>query len=109
MVFKVNFDTKMTGDNELDVTRKSSFNVHLEESYKRRYLNYEPKRYTSLGEEGSMLIISSSDYMSNLSSYIEWKRQAGFEVEVVDIATIGNNQNSIYNFVRNYYQQNPWL
>lgn len=107
VVFKVNFDTKMTGENELDVTRKSSFNVHLEESYKRRYLNYEPKRYTSLGEEGSMLIISPSDYMSNLSSYIEWKRQAGFEVEVVDIATIGNNQNSIYNFVRNYYQQNP--
>ena len=45
--------------------------------------------------------------MSNLSPYIEWKRQAGFEVEVVDIATIGNNQNSIYNYVKNYYQQNP--
>ena len=31
----------------------------------------------------------------------------GFEVEVVDIASIGNNQNSIYNYVRSYYQQNP--
>ena len=26
-------------------------------------------------------------------------------VEVADIATIGNNQNSIYNYVKNYYQQ----
>ena len=107
VVFKINFDTKITGENEMEVSRKSVYNSHLEESYIRRYLNYEPKRYTSLGEEGTLLIISSSDYMSNLSSYIEWKRQAGFEVEVVDIATIGNNQNSIYNYVKDYYQQNP--
>lgn len=107
VVFKINFDTKITGENEMEVARKSAHNTHLEEIYKRRYLNYEPKRYTSLGEEGTLLIISSSDYMSSLSSYIEWKRQAGFEVEVVDIATIGNNQNSIYNYVKNYYQQNP--
>ena len=107
LVFKINFDTKITGENEMEESRKSAYNPHLEVSYKRRYLNYEPKRYTSLGEEGTMLIITSSDYISNLSSYIEWKRQAGFEVEMVDIATIGNNQNNIYNFVKNYYQQNP--
>lgn len=107
VVFKVSFDSKLKGENEIETTRKSSYNLHLEDIYKRRYLNYEPKRYTSLGEEGTMLIISSSEYMSNLSSYIEWKKQAGFEVELVDIATIGNDQNSIFNYVRSYYQQNP--
>ena len=107
VVFKINFDTKITGENEMEGARKSAYNQHLEEIYKRRYLNTNLKGITSLGEEGTLLIISSSDYMSSLSSYIEWKRQAGFVVEAVDIATIGNNQNSIYNYVKNYYQQNP--
>ena len=74
VIFKINFDTKIK-ENEMEVL-KSAYNLHLE-GYNRRYLNYEPKRYTSLGEEGTILIITSSEYMSNLSSYIEWKRQAG--------------------------------
>ena len=105
--FEVNFNTKTSGINELDEQRKSSYNKLIEDSYTRRYLNYIPKKYTSLGEEGSILIITPSEYISNLSSYIEWKRQAGFEVELVDISTIGNTQLNISNYVKDYYQQNP--
>jgi len=105
--FEVNFNTKTSGINELDELRKSSYNKLIEDSYTRRYLNYIPKKYTSLGEEGSILIITPSEYISNLSSYIEWKRQAGFEVELVDISTIGNTQLNISNYVKDYYQQNP--
>ena len=105
--FEVNFNTKTSGINELDEQIKSSYNKLIEDSYTRRYLNYIPKKYTSLGEEGSILIITPSEYISNLSSYIEWKRQAGFEVELVDISTIGNTQLNISNYVKDYYQQNP--
>ena len=105
--FEVNFNTKTSGINELDEQRKSSYNKLIEDSYTRRYLNYIPKKYTSLGEEGSILIITPSEYISNLSSYVEWKRQAGFEVELVDISTIGNTQLNISNYVKDYYQQNP--
>ena len=53
-----------------------------------------------------MLIISPSEYFDELEPFISWKRKSGLEVELVDIATIGNNQSSIYNYVRSYYNQN---
>ena len=57
-------------------------------SYQRRYLNYIPTRYNSIGQEGSMLIISPSEYFNELAPFIEWKRQSGREVVLVDIADI---------------------
>ena len=42
----------------------------------------------------------------NSNHLFSWKRKSGLEVELVDIATIGNNQSSIYNYVRSYYNQN---
>ena len=53
-----------------------------------------------------MLIISPSEYFNELAPFIEWKKQSGREVVLVDIADIGNNQSNIYNYVRTYYQQN---
>ena len=53
-----------------------------------------------------MLIISPSEYFNELAPFIEWKKQSGREVALVDIAEVGNDQNSIYNYVRTYYQQN---
>jgi gingipain R len=53
-----------------------------------------------------MLIISPSEYFNDLAPFIDWKKQSGREVVLVDIEEIGNNQNSIYNYVWTYYQQN---
>ena len=47
-----------------------------------------------------------SEYFDDLAPFINWKKQSGREVVLVDISDIGNNQNSIHNYVRNYYQQN---
>ena len=54
-----------------------------------------------------MLIISPSEYFSEIEKLIDWKMKSGIEVELVDIATIGNSQINIYNYVRNYYNQHP--
>ena len=54
-----------------------------------------------------MLIISPSEYFSEIEKLIDWKMKSGIEVELVDIATIGNSQTNIYNYVRNYYNQHP--
>ena len=35
------------------------------------------------------------------------EKKIWIEVEIVDIATIGNSQTNIYNYVRSYYNQNP--
>ena len=42
-----------------------------------------------------------------MSDWKEWKVRSGFDVDMVPVSTIGNNQSSIYNYVKNYYQNNP--
>ena len=39
------------------------------------------------------------------SNHLFLERESGLEVELVDITAIGNNQSSIYNYVRSYYNQ----
>ena len=103
---KVTFLTKELGLNELSILPRKSISNVVKNTYKRRYLNFNTSRYNSLGQDGSMLIISPIEYFDDLESFISWKRKSGLEVELVDVATIGNNQSSIYNFVRSYYSQN---
>ena len=107
IVVKIEFNSAAKGNNELLRTSDENVLNELKSSYQRRYLNYSPKRYNSIGQEGSMLIISPSEYFNELGTFIEWKKQSGREVVLVDIADIGNNESSIYNYVRTYYQQNP--
>ena len=106
IVVKIEFNQSVKGNNELLRINDENILNDLKNSYQRRYLNYSPNRYTSIGQEGSMLIISPFEYFNELAPFIEWKRQSGREVVLVDIADIGNNQSSIYNYVRTYYQQN---
>ena len=106
IIVKIDFNVSVKGNNEL--TRNTEENIlnELKISYQRRYLNYSPTRYNSIGQEGSMLIISPAEYFNDLAPFIEWKKQSGREVVLVDIADIGNSETSIYNYVRTYYQQN---
>ena len=106
IVVKIEFNKSVKGNNELLRTNDENILNELKSSYQRRYLNYIPTRYNSIGQEGSMLIISPSEYFNELAPFIEWKKQSGREVVLVDIADIGNNQSNIYNYVRTYYQQN---
>ena len=106
IVVKIEFNKTVKGNNELLRTNDENILNELKSSYQRRYLNFIPNRYNSIGQEGSMLIISPSEYFNELAPFIEWKKQSGREVVLVDIADIGNNQSNIYNYVRTYYQQN---
>ena len=103
---KITFLTKETGLNELNNSTRKSTSKEVQKTYKRRYLNYKTTRYNSIGQDGTMLIISPLEYFDELEPFISWKRKSGLEVELVDIATIGNNESSIYNYVRSYYNQN---
>ena len=107
IIVKIEFNVSEKGNNELLRTNDENILNEVKSSYQKRYLNYTPTRYNSIGQEGSMLIISPSEYFNELVPFIEWKKQSGREVVLVDIADIGNDQSSIYNYVRTYYQQNP--
>lgn len=72
--------------------------------YAHHFLNYSNEsRYTPVGEQGPMLILTPSQYMSALQPFVDWKTLKGIPVQVVDIATVGANETAIKNYVDNYY------
>jgi hypothetical protein len=77
----------------------------FENVYKNHFLNAAASnsRYTPVEEGDKMLIISHGPFMQSMEPFIEWKRQRGIEVEMVDIATIGVNANAIKNYVATYF------
>lgn len=76
--------------------------------YKNKFINYtNNERYTPLEEQGSMLIICGSSYMNTILPFVNWKKQKGIEVTLVDVATVGNNAAAIKTYVANFYNNNP--
>jgi hypothetical protein len=75
--------------------------------YSKQFLNYspQPERYTPLNDRGNMLIISYGPFMEALQPFVDWKVQSGMEVEMVDVATIGNSA-AIRQYVADYYTTN---
>ncbi len=59
--------------------------------------------YVPLTEEGDMLIISPSSYMSAMYNFIEWKAKRGLACELVDVASIGTTSTAIKNYITTYY------
>jgi hypothetical protein len=96
------------GTNELHANARP-VTVEFDAIYNRQFLNYEyvnQSRYTPVGEQGEMLIISHANYMAQLAPYILWKNKSGIKTTLVDIATIGNNASSIKAYVANFYNTN---
>ena len=49
------------------------------------------------------MVIAPQNYFPTMQLYVDWKIQKGIPTEMVDVATIGNNANSIKNYIQNYY------
>jgi len=73
--------------------------------YRRRFINYGQSvlLYTPVGETGDMLVITHDAFHDAVMPFVEWKRQKGIKTTLVNISTIGNNANSIKNFVQAFY------
>ncbi|MDA9809412.1 C25 family cysteine peptidase [Flavobacteriales bacterium] len=104
---EISFNPNITGKNEIKIPVRRKIAEETNLIYNRRYLNYSNSRYNPLGQDGKMLIIAPSEYLSGLHALISWKRKSGVDVEIVNVDDIGNNETNIYNYVRNYYNQNP--
>lgn len=76
--------------------------------YYNHFLNagVQASRYTPLVEQGNMLIISYGDFMDEMQPFIDWKKQTGMPVEMVDVSTIGTTSSAIKTFVADYYANN---
>lgn len=73
--------------------------------YSNHFKNYTTlsANYTPVGEEGKMLIICNDIWMSEMSSFVNWKNAIGRPTEIVTVSTAGGTAAAIRNYVANYY------
>lgn len=82
-------------------------NANFKDIYSRHFLNFDAMqaKYDAVEEYGNMLIISHPGFMDAMAPFIQWKKQCGIAVEMVDVSDIGNNASAIKSYVANYYNQ----
>ena len=76
--------------------------------YGNHFLNFDNHntRFEYLVDQGSMLIISDANFMSEMQPLIDWKQKKGIPTEMVNVSSIGTSASAISAFVENYYNDN---
>lgn len=99
--------TGQLGENPLPANVAERTQLPMQEVYKSHFLNYaeNSSRYEQVGELGNMLVITDAQYIDELEPWVQWKKEKGIPVEVVDVAEI-NSVTAIGDFVQNYYEAN---
>ena len=104
---KINFDDKIEGLNEIEEVKV--LNAEVNRMNQRRFINYKSNKYDPVAEDGNLLIICKDELVSEMETFVNWKIKKGIPTEIVPISSVGNNQTSIYNYVKDYYTNNPEL
>ena len=90
-------------------TLKNSYSREFEGIYRNMFLNFGAAKYPSLAEEGRILVIKHSMFDEAIVPWVEWKRQNGYVVDVVDVSVAGPSANNIKTYIQNQYNQNDGL
>ncbi len=88
---------------------RNSASAWFENIYQGLFLNYNQAKYPVLDEQGRMLIITNSMFDASLQPFVEWKRQKGFTVDVVDITVAGPTATQLKTYIQNQYDLNTDL
>jgi hypothetical protein len=84
--------------------------LELDRLYAGQFLNYaNTSRYSSVADNGSMLIISYPSFESNMTPFLNWKIQRGMKTTMVNTTTTGTTSAAIKTYIQNYYTANPDL
>jgi len=72
--------------------------------YSNHFLNYNTQtKYSPVGEQGNLLIITNSSFYNLMVPFMEWKIQKGIPTEMVNYSTVGSSVSDIETYVENYY------
>jgi hypothetical protein len=88
---------------------KTSYAPEFEGIYENMFLNFGDAKYPSLGEEGRILVIKHEMFDATLQPWVEWKRQNGYRVDVVDVSVAGPTANQIKTYIQDQYDLNDGL
>ena len=82
----------------------SFMDSQFEMIYEDLFINYDASQKSSLdNEDGGMLIISDYQFIDQMADFMTWKSQKGISNEIIDIASIGNNQEALKSYIEEYY------
>ncbi|MBN1694681.1 hypothetical protein JW879_04665 [candidate division WOR-3 bacterium] len=85
---------------------KKSFSLSFENVYKDFFINYSEgkSRYDMLEEDGGRMIILCADqYVSEMDSFLIWKRRKGISTDLYSLSEVGSDTASIGNFIKEQY------
>lgn len=72
--------------------------------HRRRFLNpIAADRYDQLDEYARVLVLAPAAYMDVLAPWVQWKREKGLLVDVVDVADAGSTAAEVQDFVAQAY------
>lgn len=102
-----------TDDRNVIVNRAKSFVLDSEfnKMYESRYINYTESmsRYSSIADDGELLIICHDAFMNAMEPFVAWKKQIGRRTTMVGTSVTGNTAASIKSYIETYYAANPNL
>lgn len=103
--------TVSTDENQIGVNEKLSDtdekSTVFESMYRNHYLNVA--EYPTIGDDGEILIIMPSSYMSAMQPFIDWKLEKGMRVNMAYLSEISINPTTldIKNYIKTAYLNNP--
>ncbi len=103
-------NTGIDTQNVLNRTR-NSINKEFKSVYASHFLNFNriQSRYVPIEEEGTILVITHPNFLTAIQPYVNWKRQKGYQTELVTTETAGTSSTAIKTYIQNYYTANPNL
>jgi hypothetical protein len=85
----------------------TGFDREFAQIYKQHFINFNNSyKYTPIEEQGNMLIICYSTFMSAMQPFVDWKNTEGIHTEIIDKTTAGATAAAIKTYVTNYYNTN---
>ncbi|MBO6026529.1 MAG: T9SS type A sorting domain-containing protein [Bacteroidales bacterium] len=105
---KVGVDTRNVITNR---TRSFVLDREFKAIYESRYINFTQSmaKYTSIADDGELLIICHDAFMTAMEPFVAWKKQIGRPTTMVGTTTTGNTAEAIRSYLQTYYAEHPNL
>ena len=104
----VGFDDRNVIENR---SRTMVLDAEFNKIYESRYINYKETmtRYTSIDDNGELLIICYDSFMTAMEPFVAWKKQIGRPTTMVGTSTTGSTATAIKSYIETYYASHPNL
>ena len=75
-----------------------------DEIYNSHFINYDnDTRFTYLLDQGNMLVVSNTAFLSTMQPFVDWKNKRGIPTEMVSTIETGSSASQIANYISDYY------